>query len=502
MKVMASSEMQIVDLNAEFLGVPRLLLMENAGRSVADAISKRIDVKGRKIAIFCGLGNNGGDGLVAARHLASLGAKVTVILVGDENGIRSKEALCNWNAIKAMFTIEKKIVRDSRDAERLEKELDQLDVVVDALLGTGVRGEVREPIASVIDLINRLKGFKVSIDVPSGLNPDSGEVGGKAVKADLTVCLHAAKPALPSSPFTGELNVYPIGIPPEAEIVVGPGDVEAAKIERKPEAHKGDHGRVLVIGGGKSYSGAPALTAMAALITGVDIVIVAAPSSVANTIRSYSPNLIVEPLPGEVYSMNALEKIDPLLERVTAVAIGPGLGLEDKTIEATVETLKILKSKRMPTVVDADALKVIPAKQVTGSTMVLTPHQGEFTILTGEKITGKKLEEKMEIVKNWSRKLKATILLKAHWDIISNGEKVKVNITGNPGMTVGGTGDVLTGCCAAILSWGKDPFTAATAASFINGTAGDLAAQEKGYHITATDIIENIPRAMNTKKAQ
>lgn len=498
MKIMTSGEVRIADLNAEFLGVPRLLLMENAGRSVADAICNRVKVEGKKIAVFCGQGDNGGDGFVAARHLAFRGAKVTVILVGDEEGIRTSEAKRNWNAIKAMFTVEKILVRDSREVVALEEKLGNIDIVVDALLGTGVRGEVREPIASAIDLINRIKGFKVSVDVPSGLNPDTGEVCGRAVKADLTVCLHAAKPALPSSPFTGELEVYPIGIPPEAELIAGPGDLEAVKIRRLPESHKGDHGRVLVIGGGRDYSGAPALTALAALVTGVDIVVVAAPSSVADTIRAYSPNLIVRPLPGEVYSPKALEKVKRLIDGASALAIGPGLGLEEETVEAVVETLKLAREKGMPTVIDADALKAISGKaeKLISRKMVLTPHQGEFFSLTGEKLLGRTLEEKIEAVKRWSRNLGATILLKAHWDIISDGEKVKINITGNPGMTVGGTGDVLTGCCAAILSWGRDAFTAAVAAAFINGRAGDIAVQRKGYHITATDVISYIPHAM------
>jgi len=504
LKIMTSMETRIADLNAEFLGVPHLLLMENAGRSVADAVSKRMNVEGKRVAVFCGLGDNGGDGLVAARHLASLGAKVTVILVGDEENIRTDEAKLNWNAVKAMFTVEKIVVRDSSDVKKLEGELSKMDVIVDALLGTGVRGEVREPIASVIDLINRIKGFKVSVDVPSGINPDTGEVGGRAVKADVTVCLHSLKPALSTSPFTGELEVYPIGIPPEAEIIVGPGDLEAAKITRRAESYKGEHGRVLVVGGGINYSGAPALTALAALATGVDIVIVAAPSSVANVIRSYSPNLIVNPLPGETYSPESVEKVESIMKRVTALAIGPGLGLEDETFNAVIETLELARKSRIPTVVDADALKAIAKKpdSVADGNMVLTPHQGEFLAITGEKLPGKSLREKMELVKEWSKRLRATILLKAHWDVISNGEKVKVNITGNPGMTVGGTGDVLTGCCAAILSWGKDAFTAAAAAAFINGRAGDLAVQQKGYHITATDVINHIPQAMGDTEKQ
>ncbi|MBS7287276.1 MAG: NAD(P)H-hydrate dehydratase [Candidatus Freyarchaeota archaeon] len=502
MKIMTSEEMRIVDLNAEFLGVPRLLLMENAGRSVADAIFKRMNVDGKRVVVFCGLGDNGGDGLVAARHLASFGAKVTVILVGGEKDIRTEEARRNWNVVKMMFTIEKRVISDSRDFEGIEEELSNVELVVDALLGTGVRGEVREPLASAIELINKIKGFKVSVDVPSGLNPDTGEVGGRAVKADLTVCLHSAKPALPNSPFTGELEVYPIGIPPEAEFIAGPGDLEAAKIKRRFEAHKGEHGRVLVIGGGKNYSGAPALTALAALTTGVDIVVVAAPSSVADAIRAYSPNLIVTPLPGEVYCLEAVDKIDDLMDRASALAIGPGLGLENETVDAVAETLKLARKKKVPTVIDADALKVLPrkAEALISEIMVLTPHQGEFLNLTGENLLGKPLKEKTDIVREWSRRLGATILLKAHWDIISNGEKVKVNITGNPGMTVGGTGDVLTGCCAAILSWGKDPFRAATAAAFINGKAGDLAVQRKGYHITATDVITYIPQAMGDAK--
>ncbi|MHA1608216.1 MAG: NAD(P)H-hydrate dehydratase [Candidatus Freyarchaeota archaeon] len=500
MKVVTSEEMKAIDLNAEFLGVSRLLLMENAGRCVADAVARRFDIKEKQVVVFCGLGNNGGDGLVAARHFASLGAKVKVVLLGEEEKIRTTEARTNWNITKKLFKIEKIIVRDSSEIQTLRKTLAKVDVVIDAILGTGVKGEVREPAASAIDLINTLNCFKVSVDIPSGLNPDTGEIAGRAVKADLTVSFHAAKPALLGSQLTGELEVHRIGIPPEAELIAGPGDVEIIKVQRLPQSHKGDHGRVLIIGGGKQYSGAPALVALAALTMGVDIVVVAAPSSVAQAIRSYSPNLIVASLPGDVYTKESLDIVGDLLNQSSALAIGPGLGIERETQEAVLETIILAKEKDIPTVIDADGLKALPKRlNAVGNKMVLTPHQGEFTILTGENLLGKPLEEKILKVKEWAGRLNATILLKAHWDVISNGEKVKLNLTGNPGMTVGGTGDVLTGCCAAILSWRKEPFKAAVAAAFINGKAGDLAVQQSGYHITATDVIRYIPYAMDNK---
>jgi len=502
----SSREMAIADENAAFLGVSRLLLMENAGRALADEIARRLGgVKGRRIVVVAGLGNNGGDGLVAARHLASLGANVAVVLLGREDAIRTEEAKANWAALKKMF-LSVKLYQASTPEElrRAWSELgaEKADVIIDAIFGTGVRGPIRSPFSDAIELINASRGLVVAVDVPSGLNPDTGDPSEPTVKAGLTITMHKPKPGLlapEAEEFVGELVIAGIGMPPEAELVVGPGDLKAyLPAVRPPHAKKGDFGRVLVIGGGPDYSGAPALSALAALRAGADLAVVAAPKSVASVIRSFSPNLIVRALSSDKLVPGDVPFLLRLTERSTCVVIGPGLGTDPETSEAVRAFLRAAKST-VPLVIDADAIKAIAKGSVdlSGAKAVVTPHAGELKLLSGREVPPPTdLGARMDFVKQVASELGITVLLKAHEDVISDGGRVKVNITGNPAMTVGGTGDVLAGIVAALLSQGLGLFEAACLGAFINGAAGDLAARELGYHITATDVIERIPAVL------
>lgn len=498
LETISVEDMRIADENSEYLGVPRTLLMENAGRGILESILKRRKVEGLSIVILSGTGNNGGDGFVAARHLASAGARVHLILLGDPDKIRTPEAQQNWKALEEMrLTVEKTLIGNTSDLKKLEKIIENADVVVDAMLGTGIAGKIREPFSTAIDLFNSSNALKIAVDVPTGLDPDSGQVHDKAVKVDVTVTFHKAKPGLLNKDCTGELEIWPIGIPPEAEIIAGPGDLRCVIRKRSPYTHKGDYGKVLVIGGSKYYSGAPALAALSALRTGVDLVIITLPSKIAQVIRTYSPDLIVREYPGGVLNRDALPLLSDLIQNwATGIIVGPGLGLHEKTQETLPEIFKLIKDIDSPLLVDADAIKILAKEKesLRGSKTVLTPHQGEFVQLTGEKLPPpSEIEDRMETVERWAEELGVTILLKAHEDIISDGKRTKINTTGNPGMSVGGTGDVLSGICAAFLSQGRDPFRAAVAAAFINGRAGDLALERKGFHITATDLIDLIP---------
>jgi len=494
--------MKAVDENAKYLGVLPLMLMENAGKGVVNALKSEKDIKNKKITVVCGLGNNGGDGFVVARHLAALGAQVTVILIGSVENIKTEEARTNWNALENMvFTVKRVVLKDSSEISKIKELITGSDIVVDAIFGTGVKGSIKEPFSTIIDLINESNAFKVSVDTPSGLNPDNGEIHDKAVKANLTVTFHKAKPGLINgAAFTGKLIVADIGIPPEAEIIVGPGDIKAAIKNRDIHSHKGDFGKILVISGGIEYHGAPVFVALSALRTGADLVILTVPSSVADVVRSFSPNLIVRTLPGDVLCEDALGIIDPLINWATSIAIGPGLGLKSETEETVLTILKKARSKSKPLLVDADAIKILSKNNtlLKETPTLVTPHPGEFEILTGEKLPPpENIEERIEIVKECAGKLGITILLKGAEDIISDGTTYRVNLTGNPGMTVGGTGDVLSGIAAVLLAWGNSPLDAASAAAFINGRAGDIAVEKLGYHITATDVIEMIPHAIN-----
>ncbi len=489
-----SREMRALEVNSEYFGVSRLQLMENAGRSVAAEIASRFTPDKTRIAVFCGLGGNGGDGFVAARHLTCLGFKVDVILAGRSESIADDEARKNWLALQPMKgTVIFHEVIDSSLVPSIEAE-----VVVDALLGVGLKGTLRPPILQILREINKMKAFRVSVDVPTGIDSDSGDVLGKAVKANLTVTFHKKKQGLMKAKrYTGELVVRDIGLPSEFERFAGPGDVSLVVRPRPLEAHKGEFGRLLVVGGSEVFSGAPTLVALAALRTGVDLTYIAAPQKTAYAISSMSPDLITIKLEGDHLNPRNMATIKRYLETSNAVVMGPGLGLHVETKKAVAEIVNFIEEAKTPLLLDADGLKAFAEfKRKVGFPLVLTPHAGEYRILTGKE-PPKDLEERAADVKKSAEELGAVVLLKGHVDVISDGKLVKLNFTGNPGMTVGGTGDTLSGIIGAFLAQRADPFEAAVAGAFINGAAGDFVQSEKGYHLVPTDIIDWIPRVMN-----
>jgi NAD(P)H-hydrate epimerase len=481
-------------MNSEYYGVSRLQLMENAGKSIADEVASRFEPKKTTVAVFCGSGGNGGDGFVAARHLTCLGFKVEVLLAGKSSDIVNEETQRNWLGLRALKnTITVHEVHDSTLIPDVEAE-----AVVDALLGIGLKGTLRPPILQLVKKINEMTAFRVSVDVPTGINPDSGEILGDAVRADLTVTFHKARPGLTKAEkYVGELVVRDIGLPNDFECFAGPGDVSLVVKSRPPEVHKGDFGRLLVIGGSENFSGAPALVALAALRAGVDLTYIAAPEKTARAISSMSPALITVKLDGKHLNSRNTSIIKQYLETTTAVVMGPGLGLHRETKETVEEIMRLIEKERVPLLLDADGLKAFAEfKRRVDWPIVLTPHTGEYGILTGRKLP-KDYEKRAEKVQKTARKLGTTILLKGPVDVICDGKRAKFNFTGNPGMTVGGTGDVLSGIVGAFLAQGAAPFEAAVAGAFINGAAGDFVWSEKGYHMIPTDILEWIPRVMD-----
>ncbi|UCE57895.1 MAG: NAD(P)H-hydrate dehydratase, partial [Candidatus Bathyarchaeota archaeon] len=492
--MITSREMRALEINSEYYGVSRLQLMENAGRRVADEIASRFEPKKTRIAIFCGSGGNGGDGFVATRHLTCRGFRVEVILAGKSCDIAKEETRRNWLALKALK--DNIVLHEVYDSTLIPTV--KAEVVVDALLGTGLKGALRPPIIQVVEKINEMDAFCVSVDVPTGINSDSGEVLGNVVKADLTITFHKTKPGLAEAKrFTGKLVVRDIGLPAEFEVLAGPGDASMVIKPRPPEGHKGDFGRLLVVGGSEVFSGAPALVALAALRAGVDLAYVAAPEKTAHAISCMSPALITLKLEGKHLNPRNTPAIKRILETSTAIVMGPGLGLHSETIEVVEEIVKAVEEERIPLVLDADGLKAFGEfKRKVDCPLVLTPHAGEYEILTGKKLP-RNLQQRAEKVQKTARKLGATMLVKGSVDVISDGKRVKFNFTGNPGMTVGGTGDVLSGLVGTFLAQDTDPFEAAVAGAFINGAAGDFVRSEKGYHMIPTDLLEWIPRVMD-----
>jgi NAD(P)H-hydrate epimerase len=389
-------------------------------------------------------------------------------------------------------SIDTKIITDSTQLENID-----VDVVIDALLGVGFRDKLRQPILEAVRVLNKSKAFIISVDVPTGFDVDNSEVDSEAVKANLTITFHNQKSGFAKGKdYLGDIKVVSIGIPPEAEIYVGPGDVETCLRERSPYSKKGDFGRLLVIGGSEVYTGAPALVGLAALIAGTDLVYVAAPEKTAETISTISPNLITIKMSGRHFNQSNLAELESIIHKADAVALGPGMGLHKESSRATRSLIKKLYELKKPTLIDADALKFLTTSiSKMNFPVILTPHAGEFESLTSRKVSNE-LENRIMEVKKFAKQTNVIVLLKGGVDTISDGSRVRLNLTGNPGMTVGGTGDILSGIIASLLAQGCNPFESAIAGAFINGAAGDFAYEKKGFHLLSTDLLDEISRIM------
>ncbi|BCS92922.1 NAD(P)H-hydrate dehydratase [Metallosphaera javensis (ex Sakai et al. 2022)] len=481
--MITSSQMRILEANSEALGVSTLQLMESAGRSVADEIEREMGTTSLKAVIFVGHGGKGGDGLVTARHLADRGAEVTVITMGE---IKHRDAQVNYMALTDMDFSVRVMSIDNLDSPV------KGDVLIDAMLGTGVRGKIRYPFNRAISLFNASKGFKVSIDVPSGIDPDSGEALGEFVSPDLVVTFHDVKPGLLKYNF--RYVVKKIGIPPEASIYVGPGDLLSLK-QREMKSRKGAGGRVLVVGGSSTFSGAPALSAMASLRTGADLVYVASPEKTAEAISGYSPDLIAIKLSGRNFNEGNIRELQQWVEKANAVVFGPGLGLEEETVKATPTFVEMVMKLGKPLVLDADGLKIMKGSKLSKN-VVVTPHPGEFKIFFGEEPRESERERINQVMEK-ARDCNCVVLLKGYLDIISDGYAFRLNKAGNPGMTAGGTGDTLTGIIATFMAQGYPPFTSASLGALVNSLSGTLAYRELGAHLTASDVVSKIPHVLN-----
>ncbi len=484
--MISAGRMAAVDANAAALGIPRKQLMESSGNAVATAVKDHAE-PGSRVVLCCGRGNNGGDAFVAARFLSAYDTET--VLLGRPELIGTDIARENWEALDRA-ELSTRTIRDSTAIDSLA--LDDADVIVDAILGTGVAGELREPEASAVSAVNAAEATVVSVDVPTGLDPDTGETAGRAVDADAVVTFHDMKPGLTS--IAADVTVADIGIPAAAETFVGPGDIQ--REARRSHSHKGDHGTVAVVGGGP-YTGAPALTAQAALRAGADLAYLVVPSAIEDTIQGFSENLIVRSYPGDHLTPTALETVRSTAKTADVTVIGPGLGARDTTLAAV---RSFLASHSGRAVVDADALAVI-ADLDTDSELVCTPHAGEFQKMGGDD-PGDTWRSRRDAAVDLAgeltdRGLDATILLKGAYDIVSDGETTRVNRTGNPSMTVGGTGDVLAGVSASIFCL-EPAVEASSIAAYVNGRAGDLVVDDRGSGLVATDLIDRVPDAFRT----
>lgn len=499
---------QIDRATTERFGVASTTLMENAGAAVADLALERWP-EARRVVVVCGKGNNGGDGFVAARRLSQAGKQVVVALLAKPSELKGDAAETYENLpVEAMEITSEAELREAVDDGLLEG-----DLIVDAILGTGVKPPVTGLYAETIAAMNLAKAPVVAVDVPSGADSDAFQPsapGGPVVRADAVVTFTAPKPAHLFGRLTDRPTVVaPIGSPAEAiESKLGlnlitPADFAALLAPRRPDAHKGDFGHVLVVGGSVGKAGAAAMAGLGALRAGAGLVTVATPKSVLATVASFGPEMMTEPLEesdaGSV-SLRALEygRMEKLTAGKSVLAIGPGLGQHPETIEFV---RSLVQKTTLPIVLDADGLNAFAgvAQLLDGAKrpLVLTPHPGEFARLIG-KDTAAIAADPVGLALGFAKEHRCTLVLKGHRTIVATPEHdVWVNATGNPGMAKGGSGDVLTGMIAGISSGARQcSGETAGAAVYLHGLAGDLACSRVGERaMLASDILAEVGNA-------
>jgi hydroxyethylthiazole kinase-like uncharacterized protein yjeF len=527
MKVLTAAQMREVDRRTtERNGVPSLQLMENAGTRVVEFLAGLFtDLPHRRIAVLCGKGNNGGDGLVVARLLHQRGCQLTVILFAAPDALRGDAAinLKRWREAGG----EMRVVTSEAEWAAACSQVAYAEIILDALLGTGLSGPVDGLLARVIADVNEIgkrvpnggdagrRATIVAVDIPSGLPSDSGEPMGPAVSADFTVTFTAPKPGLLLSPnceHAGKLHVAEIGTPPELLAAddalklhwLEPGEFAGLPLGRRPSGHKGDFGHALIIAGSRGKTGAAVLSAMGALRAGAGLVTVATPERVLDILASYLPEMMTEPLAGtdvDSISMRALDygRFANIAKGKNVLALGPGLGMHPETQQFV---RAVLRESPLPVILDADGLNAFDGRSKElcerKAPLAVTPHPGEMARLL-DCSTAQVQANRLDIALHSAAQWNALVVLKGYHTIISTPDgRAFINSTGNPGMATGGTGDVLTGMLAGLTA----QFSTALwervlgLGVYLHGLAGDLAAEQFGEaSMIATDLVAAIPRA-------
>lgn len=503
MKVAGVEEIRAMDRWAiEKLGIPEEILMENAGLAAVALLDREAGIAGKRFVVLCGSGNNGGDGLVVARKIHSLGGVPKVFLLGDPARFRGASAL-NFGILKRLPVD----MRPADDLAEIRKYLAEAEAAVDALLGTGLDRDVEGLYREAIDLVNDSGRRILSLDIPSGINGDTGEIMGSAVRARWTITFGLPKPGnvlYPGFGCCGALFVSGISFPPE---LTGREDLKIALNGfvslpfRDPEAHKGAVGDVLFIAGAAGYLGAPQFAALSFLKAGGGYARLAAPASIVPFLAQGAAEAVFVPQretsTGSLARKNRGDLL-ALAEAVDMVVLGPGLGLAAET-----QTLarELVKGIGKPVLVDGDGLTAVAADpgvlRKRKAPTVLTPHPGEMSRLTG-KTAGEIRRNQTAVLQAAARDLHSIIVLKGAHSLIGCPDgRVFVNMSGNAGMATAGSGDVLTGTIAAMFGMGLPLEQAVRKGVFLHGLAGDLAAAAKGEDgITARDILESLPAAL------
>ena len=497
MKLYTAEEMSRADGGAQRLGIPGGVLMERAGVAMSEEILDRY--QNRRALVVCGGGNNGGDGFVIARELHRAGAEVAVVTTKDE-----------YSGDPATYL---KVLRNLgvgvRGPQRLDELLGGAGLVVDALLGTGFSGEVREREADLIRRLNEAGTTTVAVDVPSGVDGSTGEVAGEAVRADLTVCAHAAKVGCVISPgreHAGETVVVEIGVPPEADVEpslswTGPKSLRGLVPRTREPAHKYSAGAAMVVAGSRAMTGAGVMSVRGAERAGCGITFLATSAGAAPAVDIALTETIVHGVREEEsggMSAEAAEEILDRSERATALVVGPGIGTGDEG-RRLVEAL--LGGTDLPVLLDADAVTALAGTDVLArreAPTVITPHAGELGRLLGSgaaEVSARRLFSARKAVHDNG----CCVLLKGSDTLVVEGGRAAVNSTGGVALATAGTGDVLSGVIGALLSRGVEPFDAARVGAWVHGRAAELWLEGTGWpaeSMIATDLLHYLPPAM------
>lgn len=510
MKILTGAQMMELDRQAQELGLDVRVLMENAGRSVALALAERIpDLAGREVIVLAGRGNNGGDGLVAARHLHNLGAEVRVFILGEREKL-SSPAAANAAVLEEAGSPQVRYLPNKASLKELIGPLERAEIVLDALLGLGIAGPVRGYYAQAIELLNRARALVLAVDLPSGLEADTGRVAGPCVRADVTVTMGLPKLGLllyPGREFAGELVVGEVGYPRalvqrfESKLeLIDRALVARLLPRRRAYSHKGDYGRIFVLAGSRGYTGAAALAAEAALRAGAGLVTLGFPASLDLVMETKLTEVIKHPLPDAdgALASAALGELEGLLKLQDVLALGPGLSRHAETARLVKE---LVKRASLPMVIDADGLNNLSDApellQARRAPVVLTPHPGELARLSKRSV--EEIEaNRVGAAREFAAEFDATLVLKGVPTIVALPDGLAyINSTGNSGLASGGSGDVLTGLIAGLLGQGCKPEEAAVCGVFLHGLIADYLREETGERaMIAGDLLEKMPQIL------
>jgi len=513
MKVVTPEQMREIDKRTiNEIGIPGIVLMENAARKVTDEAVKMLGFpRGKLVAVIAGKGNNGGDAFAVARQLKGEGCHVKAFVTALKKDITG-DAGINLSILEKIGESPVELVDESR-MEDLKNTLEKADLVVDGLLGTGLKGEVRGFIKEVINIINMAQKPVLAIDIPSGVSGETGQVLGCCIQADKTVTFALPKLGMlvhPGLDHTGELVVADIGIPSKViegmkiDTYITDSALVASMMPRRfKNSNKGDYGRVLIITGSEGMTGSGCLAATAALRTGAGLVYVGVPAGLVSIYDAQVMESVTIPLEDERtgrLSKRCLSRIEAEIKRMDVLAVGPGLGTGDDIFDIVA---RMVEMADVPLVVDADGLNVL-SRDVSvlknlKTQMVITPHPGEMARLCGISI-GEVQDNRIDVAREFAEKWKVVTVLKGARTIIALPDgTIYINPTGNAGMATAGSGDVLTGIIASLIGQGVTPWHAAVAGTYLHGMAGDNAAQVRGEHgMIAGDIVNELPYAIKS----